>query len=316
MSNQTARRGQIALGLLWLIAGALQCQPYMFGKSFITGVLLLSAAGQPRFIGVPITWCAHVIEPHVGLFNGFAAIVEVLIGAGLLYRRTVRTAIALSLLWALGIWFGGEGFGMLFTWAASPLTGAPGAALLYVLAGLMCWPLNASTRPRQGRELGIIGERGARYAWAAIWLGCAVLWLLPANNNPGAIHAAIAGAPAGVDLLSRVLHFAAAATAAAGTPIAISLAAISVTVGLAVLYGWHPGVFVAMQISLSAIYWILGQGLGGIFTGRATDVGTAPVMILIALMMPRPAAQRTQAQSRHGLSSSDAGPVCAIRTAP
>ena len=30
----------------------------------------------------------------------------------------------------------------------------------------------------------------------------------------------------------------------------------------------------------------LGQGLGGVVTGRATDVGTTPLMVVIALMVP------------------------------
>lgn len=295
MPNQTARRGQIALALLWLIDGALQFQPYMFGKSFVTGVLLPSAAGQPNFIGTPIAWIAHLVEPHVAVFNGFAASLQVLIGIGLLYRPTVRAALALSLAWATGIWFVGEGLGMLLTGTASPLTGAPGAALLYVLAALMCWPQERPTRARPGRELGLIGVRGARVVWSSVWVGCAVLWLLPANESPGAIHDAIAGAPSGSDLLSRVLN-AVATTTANGTTVAISLAAVSAIIGLAVLCGWHPLAFLAMQISLSLLYWILGQGFGGVFTGRATDVGTAPVMILIALMMPRSARPHARAQ--------------------
>ncbi|HEU5442483.1 MAG TPA: hypothetical protein VFU61_01580, partial [Steroidobacteraceae bacterium] len=112
MSGRAARAGQISLGLLWLIDGGLQFQPYMFGKSFVTGVLLPSAAGQPGFIGAPIGWVAHLIEPHVALFNAFAATLEVLIGLGLLHRRTVGAALAVSFAWAAGIWFGGEGLGM------------------------------------------------------------------------------------------------------------------------------------------------------------------------------------------------------------
>lgn len=296
MSNGIARRGQIALGLLWLIDGALQFQPYMFGKGFVTGVLLPTAAGQPSFIGTPITWVAHVIEPHVALFNGFAATLEVLIGIGLLYRPTIRPALALSFVWALGIWFGGEGLGMLFTGTASPLTGAPGAALLYVLAGLMCWPLNEPARSRPGRELGLIGERGGRLAWSTIWLGCAVLWLLPANSGPAGVHDAIVAAPSGPHWFSRVLDAAAASTTGHGTTIAICLAAASLTIGLAVLYGWHPRAFLTMQISLSLLYWVLGQGLGGVVTGRATDVGTGPLIVLIALVIPRPARTRTRAR--------------------
>jgi hypothetical protein len=298
VSNRIARRAQIALGLLWLINGALQCQPYMFGKAFVTGVLLPSAAGQPSFIGTPITSIAHLIEPHVALFNVFAATLEILIGLGLLHRPTVRPALTLSLVWAAGIWLGGEGLGMLFTGTASPLTGAPGAALLYALAGLMCWPREAPTRSRPECEFGLIGESGARLAWSAIWLGCAVLWLLPANTNPGGIHDAIASAPSGTDLLSRVLDEVAAATTGHGTTIAISLAAASAAIALAVRYGWHPRPFRAVQICLSLLYWVLGQGFGGVLTGQATDVGTAPLMILIALMIPRPARAPARAHLR------------------
>lgn len=73
-----------------------------------------------------------------------------------------------------------------------------------------------------------------------MWLGCAALWLFSANNSPGAIHHAIASAPSGAELLTRILNTAAAATIGHGTTIAISLAAVSATIGLAVLYGWHP----------------------------------------------------------------------------
>jgi hypothetical protein len=62
-----SRLAQVMLGLLWVIDGVLQFQPYMFGKTFITGVLLPNAAGQPGIIGAPITWIAHLIEPHVAL---------------------------------------------------------------------------------------------------------------------------------------------------------------------------------------------------------------------------------------------------------
>jgi hypothetical protein len=296
MSEQIARRSQIGLGLLWLIDGILQFQPYMFGRSFVTGVLLPSAAGQPGFIAAPITWMAHVIEPHVALFNAFAASLQVLIGLGLLHRPTVKPALAISLVWAMGIWVVGEGIGMLFTGSASPLTGAPGAALLYVLAALLCWPRQARLRSAPGdRDFGVIGDRGGRLAWGAIWLASAALWLLPGNHGSGALHDAIAGAPSGAAWLSRVLAAAAALTTGHGTTIAIVLAVVSGTIGLAVLRGWRPRAFLTIQISLAALYWVLGQGLGGIFTGRATDVGSAPVMILIALMLTRgPARTRSE----------------------
>ena len=53
-----ARLAQVVLGVIWLIDGALQFQPYMFAKTFITGVILPNAQGQPGVIADPITWIA------------------------------------------------------------------------------------------------------------------------------------------------------------------------------------------------------------------------------------------------------------------
>jgi hypothetical protein len=53
-----------------------------------------------------------------------------LIGPGLIYRPTVKVALLASFGWSLGVWWIGEGLGGLSTGTASPLTGAPGAALL------------------------------------------------------------------------------------------------------------------------------------------------------------------------------------------
>jgi hypothetical protein len=248
MSARCARRGQIALGLLWLADGLLQFQPSMFGRFFVTGVLLPSAVGQPRFVAAPLIWTAQLIGPHVALFNGLAAALEVLLGVGLFCRSTAGLALVISTVWALAVWSGGEGFGMLLTGTATPSTGAPGAALLYVLAGLMCRSCGVSGR-REERRL-----TWARPLWSVFWLGSAALWLL-APNRPVC---------------------------------SIALAALSAAIGLAITGGWCPRTAVAAQILLSVLYWILGQDLGGVFTGRATDVGTAPLVVLIAVMVPRP----------------------------
>jgi hypothetical protein len=313
MSERITRRGQISLGVLWLIDGILQFQPYMFGRSFVTGVLLPSAAGQPSFLGAPITWVAHLIEPHAAVFNAFAASLEVLIGIGLLHRPTVKPALAISFAWALGIWFAGEGIGMLFTGEADPLTGAPGAALLYVVAGLLCWPRQPQGRSsREGGNPGPIGDRGARVVSGAVWIGCAVLWLLPANRRAGAAHDAIAGAPSGAGWLSRLLDAIATATAHRGTTIAIVLAVASATIGLAILYAWHRRTFLVIQIGLMGLYWVAGQGLGGIFTGQATDVGTAPLMILVAVMVAERSAytrRRVRAAPRRTAAFSVSAPA-------
>jgi hypothetical protein len=281
-----ARVAQIALGLIWLIDGALQCQPYMFGKGFITGVLLPSAAGQPTVIGAPITWMAHLIEPRVALFNAFAAAVQVVIAIGLLNRRTVKPALIASFAWASAVWVGGEGLGMIFTGTASPLTGAPGAALLYIVAGAMCWPRQAcSPAAPQTAKLGLLGARTARALWAALWLGSAALWLLPANRSANGVSSAIAAVPSGASWLSHLLDAAASVTAGDGVALAIAAAVVSVAIGLAVLANWRPRAFLVAAIGVSLVFWVFGQGFGGILTGQATDVNAAPLVILIAAML-------------------------------
>ena len=52
---------------------------------------------------------------------------------------------------------------------ASPLTGAPGAVLLYALVGVIVWPSE--------RAAGLLDARGARTLWAGLWLAMAWLWL-------------------------------------------------------------------------------------------------------------------------------------------
>jgi hypothetical protein len=109
-----------------------------------------------------------------------------------------------------------------------------------------------------------------------------VLWLLPANSGANSTRDAILAVPAGAGWLSSILDSAAHASAGRGTLIALCAAALSTAIALALVRDWHPRPFLALAIAISLGYWVLGQGLGGIFTGSATDVGAGPLMILIA----------------------------------
>ena len=286
-AQRITRVGQVALGLLWLTDGALQFQPYMFGRTFIAGVILPAAAGQPGIIGGPITWIARLIEPQVALFNGGAATLQVLIGLGLLYRPAVKPALLVSLVWASSIWFAGEGLGMIFTGTSNPLTGAPGAALLYIVAALLCWPAG-------GHRIYL----AARSCWVIVWLVSATLWLLPANDGAGSLHDAIAGAPSGAHWLSGLLGSAASATSGRGTIIAIGLATCRPQSGSASESVPRTALPCRCDGDLLC-FWIIGQGLGGVLTGQATDVGTAPLMVLTAaLLLARERTERTGVSAR------------------
>src|SRR3984885_9412303 len=137
---RTQRTLQVILGLFWLLDAGLQFQPFMFRNSFTTTYLLDNAQNQPDVVRWIITNVGHFVGPHVAVWNTFFALIQVAIGAGLLFRRTVRPALAVSFFWVLGVWFFGEGLGLLFTGAASALTGAPGSVFLYGVIGLMAWP--------------------------------------------------------------------------------------------------------------------------------------------------------------------------------
>jgi len=67
--------------------------------------------------------------------------------------------------------------------------------------------------------------------------------------------------------------------------IAIVLALISVAIGLAVALDWHPKEFLLGAIVLSLVYWIVGQGFGGIFQGGATDPNAGLLFIVFACAM-------------------------------
>lgn len=302
-----ARIGQVALGLLWFADGALQFQPYMFGQTFVTGVLLPASHGQPAIIGGPIVWMAHIVASHVALFNLGAATLQVLIGLGLLYRPAVKLSLIVSFVWASCIWFAGEGLGMIFTGTASPLTGAPGAAVLYVLASLICWPLTGAARKARR-------DAAVRRVWSVLWLGAAVLWLLPANDGPGSAHDAIATAPTGARWLSGILSSVAHGAAGRGTTIALVFAAISASIGISVLYRWHATAFLGLAIGVSAGYWVVGQGLGGVFTGQATDPGTAPVMIVTASLLL--AREHARTPTPLGRFSPNTGPAPGLKAYP
>jgi hypothetical protein len=274
---EDARRTiQTVLGLFWLLDGALQFQSFMYSKGFVQ-TIFATASGQPAWFASTIRWGAHLAQNNLTTFNTAFALIQVLIGIGLLYRPTVKPALAVSFAWALTVWWVGEGLGMLFTNTASPLTGAPGAVLLYAIVGLVVWP---TARPG-----GLLGVRGARLTWAALWIAMAWLWLLAANSGASATHDLISAAPSGASWLTSVQHSVADAANGSGLVIALVLALVSAAVGVAVAINWQAKAFLAVAIVLNLGYWLLGQGLGGVMTGSATDPNSGPLFILFALAL-------------------------------
>lgn len=221
------------------------------------------------------------MESHQAIFNTGAALIQVAIGFGILYKRTTKPAILVSFAWVLCVWWFGEAFGMMFMATtpmggipmASALTGAPGAVLLYALIGAIVWP--------NDRPGGLLGVRGARIAWAALWLVMAWLWLVEAGGANG-IHNAINAAPSGMSWLSSVQDGFASITKGNGLIFAIILAGLSGAIGIAVARNWRAKEFLILAAVLNLIYWVVGQGFGGIPQGGATDPNAGLLFIVLA----------------------------------
>ena len=82
--------------------------------------------------------------------------------------------------------------------------------------------------------------RGARSLWAVLWCSMGALWLLPVNSSANATYQLIKAAPSGVRWLATVQASAADASKGQGLTISVVLAALSISVGLAVGLSWKP----------------------------------------------------------------------------
>jgi len=273
------RRGiQIALGLLWILDGLLQLQPGMFTRRFATQVIAPAGAGQPGFVTGPVELAARVIAHQPAALDAVFGLAQLALGAGLLYARTARRALAASVVWALLVWYLGEGLGGLFGSGASVLTGAPGSALLYAVLAVAAAPPGQGAAARRP-------PRWVAVAWAAFWLGGAVLQLLPGRDTNVSVGMSLAmSAPGSPAWLAAIGSHLAALVPGYGVSVVVDLVVLQALVGL--------GVFGPRRVRLAAVlggavlslvYWVAGQGLGQFWTGLATDPNTAPLVVLLGV---------------------------------
>ncbi|MFF4361375.1 hypothetical protein [Streptomyces sp. NPDC001604] len=280
---RVTRRGlEIALGALWLVDGVLQFQPSMFTRGFFVDTLGMANMGLPGPVATVEYDLTSMLAAHPALWNALFASLQVALGVGLLWRRTARPALALSILWALGVWTVGEGFGGLFMGGTDLLTGAPGAALLYALVALMLWPRTDRTGPSIA-DGGVLGGVAARWVWLLLWIGTAALELEPAAHVPAAQLSNTGEEEPAV--IAAVNHAVGGLVAgwAAGFVVVLGLLQVAVGVGLLAVRTRRPAL--SAGIALAVTTGLLGQDLGGLLTGHATDPGTGPPLVLFALTL-------------------------------
>jgi hypothetical protein len=277
------RRGlQLCLGLIWLLDAALQYQPFMFGPAFVTQTIEPAAAGNPHWVTSSVTWASQVMLHHIALFNAVFASVQLLIAAGLLFRRTVRPALALSIIWAAFVWWFGESLGGILT-GSTPLAGVPGAVLLYALIAVLLWP---TTRVPSGRLTSAataspVGATAAELAWLVLWGSFAYYLLLPANRAPDAISALLAHTDDQPGWITAIMNGFSRTADHRGLAISIVLAILCAAVASASLARPLLRPALVLAIVLGLLFWIT-QGFGGMFTGQGTDPNSGPLLILLA----------------------------------
>jgi hypothetical protein len=270
------RRGlQVVLGLLWLLDAGLQAQPFMFASGFATQVIAPVGEGQPGVVSGPVHWASAVIGAHPFAWNLLFVGVQFLLGAGLLVRRTARTALVASIVWALGLWYLGEGLSGLASGHASLLTGAPGSALLYAILATAAWP-RGSSDPAPARWL--------VWVWAPLWVGAAVFQLLPGQNSGQSVASLLTAEQAPL-WLARLDTSVGTWASQHGALTVYGLAVVEFLVGVAALSRRTRTWALAVGFVLSIAIWVIRQDLGLLYSGQATDPNSAPLIALMAVAL-------------------------------
>ena len=323
---------RVGFGLIWLFDGLLQAQPQMPGG-------LADQVMQPTGSSSP-GWVQHIVNYGVNLWDyhpitAATASVWIQVGIGLWLLLAVRgwsarLAGLAGVGWGLIVWVFGEAFGGIFAPGLTVLFGAPGAVLLYVLAGaLLALPERAWDSPRPGRLL--LGAMGAFFlgmallqAWPGrgFWQGKAhgqlgslttMIASMASTPQPRAIHAMVAGFG----------NFAIAHGFAVNLVAVVALA----LVGAGLLVGaLRSDARLALVAVIAGIIfcladWVLVEDLG-FFGGLGTDPNSMIPLILLFTAgylglspTPTPAAKATEmAAAASGLQESGsaaAAPVLA-----
>jgi hypothetical protein len=283
--DRNRRRLQVALGVIWLIDAGLQFQPFMFTKSFVVHTLQSTVQGNPSVIAQPMLWADHFMVHDVAVWNSLFACIQLMIAIGLFWRPTVRLALAGSVVWSLGVWWIGEGLGGVLS-GATPVTGAPGAVILYALIAVLLIPPREGHDARETVSIGRsshLGGLAPNVLWALLWGSFAYLLLLPANRAPRSLHNTVAamasGEPGWIRSLDGTL---ASAVGQHGTQASGILAVLCLFIAIGVFFPGLVRSAVVVAIMVSLAFWV-AEDFGGILTAQGTDVNSGPALVLLAM---------------------------------
>jgi cytochrome oxidase Cu insertion factor (SCO1/SenC/PrrC family) len=147
---------RVGFGALWICDALLQLQSAM-PLGMPGGVLQPAAASSRGWTQAVVNFGVMIWERHPVQAAAAAVWIQLGIGFMLLVAsrgRWSRIAGLASVAWGLVVWVFGEAFGGIFAPGVSWLFGAPGSALLYVVAGaLVALPERSWRDDRLGRRI-------------------------------------------------------------------------------------------------------------------------------------------------------------------
>jgi hypothetical protein len=279
------RTFQLTLATVWLFDAILQIQPFMFtrGASGFSGMLNGVAAGNPSWIGQSITWNSSIVYRQPILTDAVFAGIQFLIAFGIIYKRTLRPALTLSIAWSILVWWFGEGLGGIASGRATPFGGGPGGVLFYAVLAVLLWPSEGQDRPFVAART--VGVRPAKAIWAFMWVLLAVLCVVGSGRSPQALRDLVAGLNSGQPgWLAHVDRSTESLFIHDGTTMAVLLALFCLVVAVGVFMPPRiTQLTLALAIGVFGLIWIAVQDFGGILAGGATDPNAAPMVIFIAL---------------------------------
>ena len=201
--------------------------------------------------------------------------------------RWSRAAGLASVAWGLVVWVLGESFGGIFAPGLSWLSGAPGAVLLYCVAGaLIALPPRAWDTPRTGRLL--LAGAGLFFAGMAVlqaWPGRGY-WQGSVHGQPGTLAGMVAGMAqtSQPHVLSAMVSAFGAFDSAHGFAVNLFVVLVLAATGALLLTGRRRLIRVAVIAAtvLCLATWVLIQDFG-FLGGVGTDPNSMiPTIILLA----------------------------------
>ena len=317
---------RIGFGLLWVFDGILQAQPKMPG-GLPSQVIEPAAQASPRWVQDVVNAGGTIWSNHPITAAAASVWIQVGIGVWLLVAprgRWSRAAGLASVAWGLAVWALGESFGGIFAPGLSWLTGAPGAVLLYCVAGaLIALPPRAWGTARTGRLL--LAGAGVFFIGMAVlqaWPGRGY-WQGTAHGQPGTLAGMVDGMAQASQphVLSAMVASFGAFDAAHGFAVNLFVVIVLAATGAGLLSGRRRLIRAALIAAavLCLADWVLVQDFG-FLGGLGTDPNSMiPTLLLLAggyfALTPLPAADQ-RAAAETAAPAVDADPAAAEPAAP